>query len=85
MENMSWNELKSQRLKKIRGVSFEELVSQRLVATEDHPRISTQRLMLYEYKGHIWVVPYVLDGAGVFLKTLYPSRKHTKKYLGRDL
>ena len=84
MGNTRWNELKSDRLKKTRGVSFEELIEQRFIAIEDHPSISYQKIMLYEYKDYVWAVPFIEDEHGMFLKTLYPSRKHTKKYLKRD-
>lgn len=33
--------------------------------------------MLFEYRGYVWVVPYVADENEIFLKTLYPSRKYT--------
>jgi len=36
--------------------------------------------MLFEYKGYIWVVPFVKANGEIFLKTLYPSRKYTKIY-----
>jgi hypothetical protein len=81
LEETRWIELKSRRLKRTRGVSFEEITEQRLVAIEDHPSIEYQKIMLYEYRNYIWAVPFVRDEKGVFLKTLYPSRKHTKKYL----
>ena len=36
--------------------------------------------MLFEYKGYIWVVPFVKSSEEMFLKTLYPSRKYTTIY-----
>jgi hypothetical protein len=36
--------------------------------------------MLFEYKGKMWVVPFVDSEKERFLKTLYPSRKYTKLY-----
>lgn len=36
--------------------------------------------MLFEYRGYVWVVPYVETGGELFLKTLFPSRKYTKLY-----
>lgn len=49
---------------------------------EKHPQKPHQHYMLFEYKKYIWVVPYVADEGGYFLKTAFPSRKHTKIYLG---
>ena len=80
MKDLRWNFLKSERLERTRGASFEELLQTKLIAVKRHPRKTHQNLMLFEYKGYVWVVPYVISGAEVFLKTLYPSRKYTKLY-----
>lgn len=80
MRDIRWNLLKSERLKKTRGASFEELIQSKLVAVKRHPKRIHQDIMLFEYQGYIWVVPFVITGDEVFLKTLYPSRKYTKLY-----
>ena len=80
MKFVRWNLLKSERLKKARGVSFEEIIRAKLVAVKRHPKKEYQEIMLFEYKGYIWVVPFVQSGGEVFLKTLYPSRKYTTIY-----
>ena len=80
MKEFKWNELKSRRLKKVRGVSFEELITEEIVDIKRHPARERQSLMLFRYKGYIWVVPYVEEKDYIFLKTLYPSRKYTKIY-----
>ena len=80
MKELQWDLLKSQRLKRARGVSFEELVHAKLVAVKRHPTRAHQQLMLFEHRGHIWVAPYVESGDAIFLKTLYPSRKYTALY-----
>ncbi len=80
-----WNALKSERLKKVRGVSFEEIVKARIVGVEDHPSRDHQKVFFFEYKNKIWVVPFVENENGVFLKTLYPSRKYTKIYKRGEL
>jgi hypothetical protein len=36
--------------------------------------------MLFERRGYIWVVPFVAEKQGIFLKTLFPDRKFTKLY-----
>ena len=80
MKFVKWNLLKSERLKKARGVSFEEIIQAKLVAVKRHPRKEYQEIMLFEYKGYIWVVPFVKSNGEIFLKTLYPSRKYTTIY-----
>ena len=75
-----WNRLKSAWLKHIRGVSFEEIVEANLLDIIKHPSKTKQQILIFEYKGYTWAVPYVIDERGVFLKTLYPSRKYHKLY-----
>ena len=80
MGEFIWNPLKSKRLKRTRGVSFEEIIKAKFVDIKDSPQRENQRLMLFEYKNYIWLVPFVREGDKLFLKTLYPSRKYTKIY-----
>ena len=86
MTEISWNALKSKRLKMVRGVSFEEMLQMKLVKIREHPTKSHQKMMLYDYKGYIWAVIFVgSEQEGVFLKTMYPSRKYTKQYQRGEL
>ena len=80
MKTIKWSLVKSERLKKTRGVSFEEIISAKLIAVKEHPKKDKQNIMLFFLKRYIWVVPYVEDSDTIFLKTLYPSRKYTKIY-----
>ena len=80
MKDLRWNSLKSERLKRTRGASFEELLQSRLIAVKQHPKRGHQHLLLFEHRGYVWVVPYVETEQGMFLKTLFPSRKYTKLY-----
>lgn len=80
MGEFRWNSLKSKRLKLTRGVSFEEIITAKIVEIKDKPGRENQRILLFEYKNYIWLVPFVQDGDVMFLKTLYPSRKYTKLY-----
>lgn len=75
-----WNPLKSERLKKTRGVSFEEIIKGRLIDIISHPLRKHQKVLVYEWRGYFWAVPYVEEGDIVFLKTIYPSRKLMKIY-----
>jgi len=80
-----WNELKSERLKKVRGVSFEEIVKAKVVGLKDHPNLNHQRIIFFEYKNKIWLAPFVENEKEMFLKTLYPSRKYTKMHQRGEL
>ena len=80
MKEAKWNLTKSARLKRTRGISFEDIIRGRLVAVKEHPKKSHQGMLLFEFKKYIWVVPFVEEKDYIFLKTLYPSRKYTKIY-----
>ena len=82
---ISWDPLKSEWLKRTRGVSFEEILRAKQVAIEEHPKRPNQKLLLFALNGYIWSVPYVTNGDDVFLKTAYPSRMYTKKWLRGEL
>jgi len=82
MKELRWNLLKNERLKKTRGVSFEELINSELIDVLKHPSRENQKIMLFKYKKCIWIVPFVEEDKYYFLKTLYPSRKYTKKSRG---
>lgn len=76
-----WDMLKSQRLKKTRGVSFDEIIiNSRIIDIIKHPQRANQRVPVCWYKKYIWLVPFVVEKEYYFLKTLYPSRKLTKTY-----
>ena len=80
-----WSEIKNKRLKKLRNITFNEILNAKLILDYSHPKIENQRLMLFEYKNYIWVVPYVEEKNYNFLKTIYPSRKLTQKYRRGEL
>lgn len=80
MKEIRWNLLKSERLKRTRGVSFEEILKRRLVTVKRHPKKLHQNVLIFEHKKYIWVVPFVEEEGNLFLKTLYPSRQLTKIY-----
>lgn len=85
MKEIKWSHLKSERLKCTRGVSFEEILNADLIAVKRHPKREGQNIMLFKYRGYIWIVPYVEEKDYIFLKTLFPSRKYTKIYKKGEL
>ncbi len=85
----NWDDGKNRQLITERGVSFEDVVfcieQGRLLDDLAHPnrdRYPHQRLLVVEIDGYAWLVPYVENGDEIFLKTVIPSRKATRKYLG---
>lgn len=82
---INFSVVKSKQLKKQRGVSFEEILQTKLIAVKENPARINQKILLFEFKDYIWVVPYVTRQDKIFLKTLFPSRKYTKIWQGGKL
>ncbi len=80
---VNWNPTKSIRLKRIRGVSFEEIFEGKLLDIRENPNRSDQQILIFDYLGFIWAVPCVIEKREIFLKTLYRSRKYQKIYKKR--
>jgi uncharacterized DUF497 family protein len=84
-----WNDEKNASLKKYRGGSFEQveiaIASGDLVDRLRHPnpeKYPHQKIFLVKIEDYIYAVPYVEDEEKIFLKTIIPNRKATKKHLG---
>ena len=80
MRSVKWNNLKNRKLKDIRGVSFEDILSSKFIGLFEHPKRKHQFLLIYEYENYVWVVPCIIKKDSIFLKTLYPSRKFSRLY-----
>jgi len=80
-----WSPSKSEELKRTRGVSFEEIIQAELVAVIEHPSRSNQNILLFNVGDYIWAVPCVEREGEIFLKTLFPNRKHTKLWRAGEL
>jgi hypothetical protein len=44
-----------------------------------------QRIFVVTIEAYVYLIPYVESEADIFLKTIIPSRKATKHYLGTKL
>lgn len=75
-----WSVLKNIRLKLTRHVTFQEIIKADLLGLGNNPGRSHQRVLIYKHKGYTWAIPFVFEGKGIFLKTIYPSRKYKKLY-----
>ncbi len=85
---LDWNREKNRQLKEARGLSFEDvenaLEQGRLLDDMPHPdakRYPHQYILVVEIDGYACIVPYVVDGETLFLKTIYRSRKAQRLYL----
>ena len=90
MKRFDWNESKNIVLQKLRKVSFEDVVAaiknEKLIEVVDHPnkeKYPNQKIFIVEIYDYIHIVPFVEDEEKYFLKTIYPSREATKRYLNR--
>ena len=91
MRYFDWNPDKNASLKEQRGVTFEEIVFHilhgGLLDVLEHPnrkQYPGQRIFVVNVEGYVCLVPFVETKEKVFLKTIIPSRKMTKKYLGAN-
>lgn len=86
-----WSAEKNQQLRESRGVSFEDVEAAiedgRVLADVPHPNQEDypgQQVLIVEINNYAFNVPYVIDGEGLFFKTVFPSCKSTKYFLNRD-
>ena len=89
MKYYNWDPDKNEKLKAERNISFEEIVFHIEHGDEvdvfEHPnqeRYPGQRVSVVLIEGYAYLVPYVESETEIFLKTIIPSRKATKKYVG---
>ncbi|EKE14992.1 MAG: hypothetical protein ACD_12C00206G0006 [uncultured bacterium] len=87
MKEIRFNQDKNKELKLTRGISFDEIaeiIKKVRTTTIEHPnkkRYPKQRISLVKIKNHIYAVPFIEEDDYIFLKTIYPSEKYTKKLL----
>lgn len=89
MKPITWNPEKNKLLQKERNISCEDVVlhiaAGGILDTFEHPnqkRYPNQEIHVIEIEGYAFLVPFVESEDEVFLKTIIPSRKATKTYLG---
>ena len=89
MNQFDWDPEKNQQLIGERGISFEEVIfhlqSDGLLDDIKHPNQESyahQRMYIVAIEDYVYLVPYVESNEAIFLKTIIPSRKATRQYLG---
>ncbi len=89
MPYFDWNPDKNEWLKNQRNITFEEIVFHigqgELLDVLEHPNVKQypgQKIFVVNVDDDAYLVPFVEDEDTIFLKTIIPSRKITKKYLG---
>ena len=88
MKVINWNNEKNELLKLERNISFEmvalQFVQDKVLEIVKHPnkeKYSDQKMAVLNINNYIYLVPFVENSKEIFLKTIIPSRKATKKYL----
>jgi len=91
MKLYGWSDEKNDWLRQERGITFEDIVFHLahggLLDTIAHPnqrRNAGQRIFVVKVEEYVCLVPFVEDDEVIFLKTIMPSRKMTRQYLGGD-
>ncbi len=91
MKYFAWDDAKNAKLRKERGIGFEDVVFHiergDLLDILEHPnagRYAGQRIFVVRREDHVYLVPFVEDEHTVFLKTIIASRKATKQYVGEE-
>jgi len=91
MKYFSWNEDKNELLKSERQISFEDIVfyieKGFLRDVLEHPnqeKYKGQKIFVVQIDDYVYLIPFIENDHEIFLKTIIPSRKATKKYLKGD-
>lgn len=89
MKTYAWNPEKNELLRLGRSISFEDIVfhieAGDAVDIFEHPnqtKYPGQQVIVVCVEDYVYLVPFVENDDEIFLKTIIPSSKATKKYLG---
>lgn len=90
MKPFEWSAEKNELLKAERGISFEAVVVAvtagdvlDVLVHANSSKYPRQRILVIAVDGYVYLVPYVEEEDCLFLKTVIPSRRATRDYLGR--
>jgi uncharacterized DUF497 family protein len=89
MDHYKWDIEKNEEVKSERGVSFEQVVMHiergdvmDIVGHPNQDKYPNQQIIIVEINEYAYLVPFVESSKGKFLKTIIPSRKATRDYIG---
>ncbi len=88
MSHFVWNSEKNSQLIKERGISVERVIyhieRNEILDIIEHSNPSKypgQRMFILDIGNYAYLVPFVETETEIFLKTIIPSRKATRKYI----
>jgi len=83
-----WDPQKNAQLMRERGLSFEQIVLAveggdllQVIAHPNPARYPEQKIMVVAMDAYAFLVPFVQEEDGYFLKTIIPSRKATRDFM----
>jgi len=86
---ISFGREKNELLKQSRGIGFEDIIAAinagKILDVLDHPdqiQYPQQKIYVVEALDYVYLVPFLQNKDGIFLKTIIPSRKAKKRYKG---
>ncbi len=89
MKPFRWDAEKNNQLQSERGISFEAVIyainAGKVLDVVEHPnqlKYPEQKIFVLEVNQYVYLIPFVENEEELFLKTIIPSRKMKKKYLG---
>ena len=89
MSDVDWEDEKNNFLKDTRGVSFEDVIFHiqngdvlDIIKHSNATRYPKQHIIVLNMDRYVYLIPYLKERGTRFLKTIIPSRKATKEYLG---
>jgi len=87
MKTFNWNIQKNIWLKENRKITFEEVIlaiaQHRIKEVYEHPnqvKYPGQKIFEVEINNYVYLIPFIESEDALFLKTIIPSRKATKKF-----
>ena len=89
MKQFNWNSDKEKQIQEDREITFSDIIQAiqqgNLLDVIKHYNLDkypNQKIFLVKLNNYVYLVPFVETDSEIFLKTIIPSRKMTKKYLG---
>ena len=89
MKSFDWSDKKNEWLSLVRDITFEDILycitHGGLLDVIEHPnqeQYPDQKVFIVDVEGYAFLVPFIEDERVIFLKTIIPSRKMTREYLG---
>tara|TARA_R110000868_G_scaffold383186_1_gene649978 strand:+ start:253 stop:531 length:279 start_codon:yes stop_codon:yes gene_type:complete len=86
-----YDDQKNLRLKEERGVCFDDVITAihngrvlEIIPHHNKKEYPNQKILVLEINDYVYLAPYLEEDDLLVLKTVFPSRKFTKLYLGGE-